>query len=377
MTNYDDSPYGHWVVAGKKYYNKLQAVTDAVPHGWWPHFWFHEDKFSLCNWTVEPVESLDNLYLRRARALRKKYNHISIYFSGGGDSSTALYSFLKQGLHVDLVLHNFVDLVDFGVEDKDASNIHIEAKHQAWPWFKKFQELDPTMKWQLNYTADIIRDGWSSGPVDPYFYNVFNVNLMNKIPGQGWDILKNVPSDNAAVVFGLDKPNLFFENNKFYLYFPESRITHFALMERKLLGLPYTDVPFYWDTECSDLIIKQAHTIMNWFKQNPRMLPLISNRHYRSDIYNQIVKRLIYPDYQEDWQTENPQGLYYMNTEKWFHEGTDHTQYKKNWNKSMQVLSDSINDLLIGTEFESFVQKEDGYSIIASGWSKLYYIGSL
>ena len=98
--NINESPFGHWVVAGKKYYNKLQAVVDSVPKGWWPHFYFHEDKFSKFDWTTEPVETLTDLYKKRALSLRQKFDHITIEFSGGADSWTALYSFLRQGLHV-------------------------------------------------------------------------------------------------------------------------------------------------------------------------------------------------------------------------------------------------------------------------------------
>ena len=376
-TKNNNSPFGHWVVAGKKYYNKLKAVVDAVPNGWWPHFYFHEDKFSKYDWTVEPNESLTELYKKRAKLIRQRFDHITIEFSGGADSWTALYSFLRQGLHVDVVSHRYVEAVDLGSNNKSVINQAAEAKYQAWPWFKKFQELDPAMEWRITYITDTIIDGWASGAQDPFHYNIFNAGLMYKV-GPAIEYLNKVQQDKkSAIVYGLDKPNLFFEDNNFYLYFPETPIMHRAVIERYNLGLPVTDVLFFWDHECAELLIKQAHLIMNWFKKNPHMIYLISNRHYRNnDLYYQIVNTIIYPDFQEDWQSEKAQGMYKLTHEDWFHVGSARKLEKKNWNSSMALMSDAINDTLMHTPFEDFIKKEDGYSILAATWSKPYYLGS-
>lgn len=376
--NINESPFGHWVVAGKKYYNKLQAVVDSVPKGWWPHFYFHEDKFSKFDWTTEPVETLTDLYKKRALSLRQKFDHITIEFSGGADSWTALYSFLRQGLHVDVVSHSYMDAIDLDKSNKSSINQNAEAKHQAWPWFKKFQELDPAMEWRLTSVTDMIIDGWAGGPQDPFHHNMFNIGLFYKI-GPILEYLNKIPQDKkSAIIYGLDKPNIFFEDNNFYLYFPETPIIHRQVIERYNLGIPATDILFYWDHECTELLIKQGHLIMNWFKQHPNMIPLISNRHYRnSDLYHEIVNAIIYPDFQVDWQSEKSTGMYKMTHELWFHDNSEGALHNKNWRSTMQKLSDTVNDVVIDTPFESFIKKEDNYSILATCWSKMYKLGSL
>jgi hypothetical protein len=378
ITKEPESPFGHWVVAGKKYYNKLKAVVNAVPNGWWPHFYFHEDKFLKYNWTVEPKESLIDLYKKRALLIRNQFDHITVDFSGGADSWTVLYSFLQQGLHVDTVAHRYVEAVDLGVDDKSVGNQASEAKYQAWPWFKKFQELDPAMEWKTTYLTDMVIDGWASGKQDIFQYNVFNIGLMYKV-GQAVEYLNKIQSDKkSAIIYGIDKPNLFFENNTFYLYFPETPIMHRAVIERYNLGLPITDILFYWDYECAELLIKQGHLIMNWFKQHPDMIPLISNRHYRNtELYYKIINPIIYPDYQEDWQSEKADGVHNMTHEKWFHDNLKGTMASNNWHLTMQDMSNTINDTLVNTPFEDFIKKEADYSILAASWSKMYKLGSL
>jgi hypothetical protein len=66
-----------------------------------------------------------------------------------------------------------------------------------------------------------------------------------------------------------------------------------------------------------------------------------------------------------------------MTHEEWFHTGAAGDLGKKNWNSSMQRMSDTINDTLMHTAFEDFIKKEAGYSILAVNWSKMYRLGSL
>ena len=373
------SPFGHWVVADKIYYNKLQAVADAAPRGWWPHFYFHEDQFGRVDWQKQPTESLEQLYNARAQQLRKKYDHITVEFSGGADSWYAMHSFMRQGLHVDAVYHKYVDASSGDVTDLNPDNQHAEAKFQAFPWFKKWQELDPNITWEVEYVTDTVIKGWSNVPVDPLEYNGVNVGLMFKLPGISGDLPKFMPIEkNCAVVYGTDKPNLFFENGTFYLYFPENPVVYRAYIERKRMGIPVTDVMFYWDPDCCALLAKQAHIVMNWFKKNPKMLPLISNRKYRdTNLYYSIVNALIYPDYDPDWQSEKGTGRFNQTHETWFHKNSEGTVHGTNWHKTMKRMHEVMTDCVAGTEFDDYIHRENQYNVLSDQWSKFYKIGSL
>lgn len=374
------SKYGHWVVAGKPYKNKLEAVTRAVPNGWWPHFYFREDEFSSHDWTAEPNVSLESLYFARARQLRETYDHITIEYSGGVDSWYILYSFVAQGLHVDVVNHRFIEAAAQGNNnDLSAKNTSAEGKYQAYPWFEKFKELVPTIEWNCYNATDIIVKGWTARSLDPLKYNRLHTAMMTRVPDLAFDPYKNIQAQGkTAIIHGIDKPNLYFQDGKFYAYFPDHTITGSAASERADLNLPSHDVFFYYDPDCCDLLIKQAHVIMKWFKNNSHVLSLISNKHHRDNVlYNNILNALIYPKYVNMWQTEKSSGLNFMESEAWFHENYADTSAGRNWRLSMQTASDIVDQVLIDTEFESYIKKENNFSTLPVTWSKFYYIGSL
>lgn len=375
--------FGHWQVADKKYDNKLQAVIDAVPNGWWPHYNFFEEEFSKFDWTKEPSRSLTELYGERARYIRNKYKFIAIEYSGGADSWNVLYSFVKHGLKVDLVIHRITSESIKGNElDKSIENSAAESYYQAYPWYKKFLELDPTLKWHTYNTTEEIINGWTSHSLDPLQFNSMHIGHMSKIPGIVTDGYSFVPYQ-SAILYGIDKPNIVLKNNKFYLYFPDHSVTCRAFAERERLGLSTTDIMFYHDPLCTELIAKQAHTVINWFRQHPDLLWLLElDRPKGADdgvlkSYRNLVISLIYPDYQEYWQPIKSTGFNQFEYDWWFHNSGQESTHVKNWQSSMAKYSDIVTQTLTGTDFEKFIKTEQNYNVLPICWSKWYYLGDL
>lgn len=375
--------FGYWQVADRCYDNKLQAVTDAVPNGWWPHFNFFEAEFSQFNWSMEPEKSLDALYCERAQHLRNTYNFIAVEFSGGADSWNTLYSFVRQGLKVDLILHKCTDVAVKGnSNDRSVENSVAESYYQAYPWYKKFLELDPTLRWHTYHNETDIIKGWEAGPLDPLKFNHLHIGVMSKIPGLTNDGYP-IPHD-SAILYGIDKPNILFEDNKFYLYFPDHTVTGRGFAERERLGLSTKDVMFYYGRECCELIAKQAHTVVNWFRQNPSMLWLLNSKTQAKGADDSVLKSyrklaisLIYPQYQEYWQSDKSAGFHQYEYDWWFHGSGTNSKHVQNWQSTMKTYSDTIQNTLSGTQFQHFIKKEQDFCVLPISWSKLYYLGDL
>lgn len=93
---------------------------------------YNDDFFSQYNWTQEPTESLKELYKQRALELRKEYDYIVLYYSGGYDSTNMLYAFLDNGIYPDEICR-----VDSSYDT--VSHRYLEGKWKTW---KKLDELE-------------------------------------------------------------------------------------------------------------------------------------------------------------------------------------------------------------------------------------------
>lgn len=370
--------FGHWIVAGKKYSNKLQAVIDAVKIGHWIHWDFNEAAFSRYDWTREPQESLQTLYDRRARQIRERYEFVALEFSGGADSWNMLNAFCRQGLKVDLVIHKYVERAVKGPEDRSGENQWAEGKFQAWGSFNKMLKLNPDMKWA---TWDIERsmfDGWQSGPVDILFHNNLHPGAINKMPDRTNINPFNIPDlPSTAYITGVDKPIVTLRDDGWYLTFYDNHVLVRSFIERSLLGIGWQDLLFYWDPDCVPLIIKQAHTVMKFFRSNPEYKKLLMAAGPRGWNYKNFVIKLIYPEYRLEWQSEKPQGTFAITHESFFIKNTDNFSSKQ-WHETLNRYSGVLEDVTRNTDFAKYTHKDVGaatYTVLADCPSKHYYLG--
>lgn len=368
--------FGFWKVADKKFHNKLAATVYAVEHGWWPHFDFNESVFANFDWLKSPKQSLSELYRARAHSLRSQFQRVYLEFSGGADSWNMLYTFLINGIKVDGVIYRHDRNSSQDINDRSAANCAAEGKFSAYPWYKKFQELAPDLKWITHEITDDMIAAWSSHVMDPLQYNMLHPGYITKVTGVfAPSPMKFKDRTSSVLIAGVDKPNIFYDNGNFYLYFPDYAVLTRAVIEKASLDLGHQDRLFYWDPECCDLLAQQAHMVVDWFKRHPDMLFVINNRkNRRSDLYHQIVNRIIYPEYQEIWQTAKASGHYLYSHETWFDTSLTGTRPWNNWQTSCRTSNDIIAQTVYGTAFESLIDSDNGFSRLPASWSRLYKI---
>lgn len=68
------------------------------------HWYYHDAYFRKHNWSLEPKESLSELYRLRAEQIRRDYDYIVLCYSGGIDSTNMLEVFYYNNIHVDEIL---------------------------------------------------------------------------------------------------------------------------------------------------------------------------------------------------------------------------------------------------------------------------------
>ena len=101
-----DKKLGFYVCNGQEFSSKIRALLYSNEVNKPVEWMFNDRVFQSYDWTVEPIETLDELYDHRAKQLRSQYDYVILSYSGGADSHNILMSFVRQGLHIDEIITN-------------------------------------------------------------------------------------------------------------------------------------------------------------------------------------------------------------------------------------------------------------------------------
>jgi hypothetical protein len=248
----------YYTVDGKRFNNKTLGLLYAKNIGSDLHWYYYDKEFSQYNWTIEPTESLDELYRRRAQQLRDQYKKIAICYSGGYDSTNIINTFLENKLFIDEVI-----IVGAFSKDKQAGsdeNHNGEIYYNAFP---KLKELDPRTKVTIiDYTTL-----WDKLELVKQYDVELLSNLNTHYSPHHWFWYQlsefTYNKEDTAIIWGCDKPLVFKKNNKFYHHFSDAAATSYGFQGRMNYDnqVGTTNINFYWSTDCVPLIIKQCHTI--------------------------------------------------------------------------------------------------------------------
>jgi hypothetical protein len=325
--------YGYYVVCGKKYYNKLEAFKIAFEQGYHPHWYFHEDVFEPFDWQTEPNQSLSSLYADRARELREKYDYLVLAFSGGSDSSTIADAFVNNNIKLDYLFNRTAISASKRRDSiNDEGNLHNETIFSAYPQYQKYKEKQPWLEWIVWDYGQWIVDEWANNPlVNPYDTNSYMPNVLLKRKFN--HILPSLEGKKVAFIVGIDKPFVFYKDNKFYLIFLDEQILQQISDSDFYMKNNIVIEPFYWSRTSAPLVSKQAHILKKFFKSNPEYLGHISKWPERcdADLYRQITLKTIYSqDKINLWQPNKGSYKWIYTSEDWFH-NCSNDQAVNNW----------------------------------------------
>ena len=142
MTLLEQNPkLGYYTVGDQRHYVKPQALIAATQTGHFPEWNFNREVFDHYAWHEEPVIELQDLYRMRAQQLRDRYDYIRLEVSGGGDSATAAYSFINNGIHLDEVVFRYPKTGEKNVTD-DPFNTKPENTLSEWRY-----AAQPLLQW--------------------------------------------------------------------------------------------------------------------------------------------------------------------------------------------------------------------------------------
>ena len=359
-----DKKLGYYSCNGQEFSSKINACLYSVqvkkPINW--HF--NDEVFNSIDWSIEPTETLDELYDQRARELREQYEYIIISYSGGSDSHNILVSFLRQGLHVDEVIINTMDKgtrksTEININNKENKNAAAEYDLQTFPRLKELEQISPTTKITVVDLTDHLFSSLEKTGDGSWILekregvNIAGATRFNYIHFN--EIRKTFDKEKRiALIVGLDKPRTWIKDNIFYVGFND-RAANIITVAEHIKDYTNSSVEFfYWSPSCVKMMIKQVHVIKKYVEAFPEnrkywdlaLLPDNYNKIYRI-LHERILRTLIYTTWDENWyQADKALKDWYSEFDAWFYEGHTDTKAYHIWMEGLKYMEHTLSPYL-------------------------------
>jgi hypothetical protein len=345
---------------------------------------FNNDVFTNYDWTQEPDLTIDELYNRRARELRERYDYIVLNYSGGSDSHNVLMSFYRQGLHIDEVATNWildaskdVTINDTNVTQAWNQNAEYDLHtRERLEWVKNHMpntkiSVYDCSKEVLEYFIRAKDESWVIDKIDALNpaaiqrYNYLNVK----------EIRKRIDHEQSVcIISGIDKPRCDVVDNKLYMIFSDKRV-NIAPVQQHLDEYTNTTLEyFYWSPECCEMLAKQCHLLLKFLKANKKYVPMWNGLNqwnaYGQDrlIQDSILRGIVYTNWDTGWfQASKPTKDWDCELDYWFFEGYHDTVAGRNWRAGLNYLEKNVDPRFFATHIRGLAQM----------LSPKYYIGDI
>lgn len=375
---------GYYLCDGIKFNSKIKACVYATQHKKSLEWIFNDHIFFSYPWHIEPEKTLDQLYDQRARELREKYDYILLAFSGGSDSNNILESFLRQGLHIDEIVHNVMkDHNNFIRLDKSLQSSWNETSEyyfQTLPRLEHVKKVSPNTKitiidlssFVFQFLNDAGDESWLEHTRERL--NVTGILRHNFLHFK--EIRKRFDKDKKiALILGVEKPRTYIKDGKFNLLFTDKAL-NIATVEEFIQDYSNSTVEyFYSNPECADMICKQAHVIKKWLEMNPSWIPQwtpssledLFKKHRL--VHERLYRTMIYSTWNNNWWQADKSTLdWYSEIDDWFTKGHRDSKAFAIWKAGIDYIKENAKDYVIKRNNEDYGLR---------GYLKNYPIGKM
>ena len=286
--------FGFWLVDNDIVFSKVKSVLAAQQKNTNNiRFYYHDHTFNRIDWTIEPAQTLTELYKERALQLRENYDHVVLLYSGGSDSSNALKTFINNDIKLDEVFcwytsHN---------EHKNLTN--LEIIHSASGMLEKVQGLGITVtKIDENPyfdKTDLKNPEWTLS-AEPNLVSAQINKLKIFQENKSWRTLAD-SGKKIAIILGLEKPRIFYDSGKWVSAFLDVS-NAWNWEELHTLPQPFTLEPFYISPHSPLITIKQSHIVKNYINKTYSVDFIndnFSKHRFNQELYYIIVRNTCYP----------------------------------------------------------------------------------
>jgi hypothetical protein len=355
LQSYDFAKNGYYQVGSDIFYSKIHALMDGTRRNIHPEWIFHNPVFDAVSWQIEPPDDIALLYKERAGRIREKYDYVVLLYTAGVDSHTVFESFIASGRSVDEIVVSWaVDAANKFVGDPNdfsAENCLSEWNFLIEPQLKEIAKKYPHIKITVVNHTQVVADCAFSEEDFFVVENFYGLASLNRWP-QTIKKLKEISSEhaNTVCVVGLDKPQLKYRDNNLYLFFLDLPIQFKS-------GTGLNVEHFYWSPDSTEILRKQCHLILNFFKANPHLRSVLLDR---NDRWYKTINSCIYPNYNPArFQSQKQKFVIHNEQHNWIWKLSEYKygEYVDRWTSQMRNFN-----LVIDPKYKSFKEGVfDGY----------------
>jgi hypothetical protein len=329
---------GHYEVGDQVFINKADALVAASATNADVYWNFNDKVFSAIDWSVPVEASLADLYRRRAQQLREKYDYISLYYSGGVDSTNVLHAFIDNDILLDEVVMYRPKVLagTYNKEDLSNRNVFSEIKFAAIPHLRKHLR-DPRTKVKFIEIDTSIKDFFANDALVSQFQtiNLFMPTgagrLSMHVTDAEWNQLY-ASGKKVCHLHGIDKPIIKLGEGRYFFQFIDTTVapavhvpkytSHISEMWR---NQQFHEL-FYWTPDLPQLVIKQCQAVK-------AIAGGLDHLFERSDRWKQdkflFIHHTIYPEVvnsvRDLFCTEKPGPDIFAGQGSWLQERMDYT----------------------------------------------------
>jgi hypothetical protein len=353
---------GYYTCDGIEFHSKIEAcfygTKVAKPVKWV----FNNGIFSSFDWTVEPDETLDQLYDQRARQLREKYDYIILSYSGGADSNNIYESFRRQNLHIDEIVVNTMTqgserFVTVDANNKDPYNAP-ESEHQLHliPRLKQIEIDMPRTKINIFDMSKTLLENMSKVEDESWIFtmkeglNPIGITRFNYLD---FDSVKHRfdKGKSIALITGIEKLRTVIRGDRLICRFNDRSANINTVAEHIKEYDNCTVEYFYWAPESTRMLIKQGHVIKRYLETFPEQQKFWVDDnvtpHVTRTIHERILRTVLYSTWNNNWyQADKSVSDWYSEFDRWFIDNYQDTRAWQNWNAGIEFVKSNLTPFL-------------------------------
>ena len=258
---YDYNPNTVWIVDGKSYMNKVDAMLASIANNNSKiKFYYYNKEFEAFDWSIEPTESWSELCRRRAQQLRDTNKYLRLWYSGGADSHTVLRSFLDNNIHLDEIIMVRASPID----DFDGISCR-ESNMRSIPYINSIRHDLPNTKISMvnitgkHYEEYYNTDDWFTRTMGVYYFaDDPSVILDSRLSLEKYAGLK-VP-DGCVEITGELKPKVIRHEGKYYFDIIDSSFYYLHWANERAF-FTTAEFPQIHSKQCHEL----KHIVQRWY----------------------------------------------------------------------------------------------------------------